>query len=32
MTMEQMAATARSDMFVEVFGRWLVIRPAGVVG
>jgi exopolyphosphatase/guanosine-5'-triphosphate,3'-diphosphate pyrophosphatase len=32
MTMEQMAATARSDMFVEVFGRRLVIRPAGVLG
>ena len=30
-TMEQMAATARTDMFVEVFGRGLVIRPAGVV-
>ena len=30
-TMEQMAATARTDMFVEVFGRRLVIRPAGVV-
>ena len=25
-------ATARSDMFVEVFGRKLVIRPAGVLG
>jgi exopolyphosphatase/guanosine-5'-triphosphate,3'-diphosphate pyrophosphatase len=31
-TMEQMAATARSDMFVEVFGRRLVIRPAGGLG
>jgi exopolyphosphatase/guanosine-5'-triphosphate,3'-diphosphate pyrophosphatase len=30
-TMEQLAATARSDMFVEVFGRPLVIRSAGVV-
>ncbi len=30
-TMEQMAATARSDMFVEVFGRTLIIRPAGVL-
>ena len=28
LTMEQMAATARSDMFVEVFGRQLVIRLA----
>jgi exopolyphosphatase/guanosine-5'-triphosphate,3'-diphosphate pyrophosphatase len=32
MTMEQMAATARSDLFVEVFGRKLLIRPAGVLG
>lgn len=31
-TMEQMAATARMDMFVEVFGRKLTIRPMGVVG
>ena len=31
LTMEQMAATARADMFIEVFGRQLVIRPAGVV-
>ena len=30
-TMEQMAATARADMFVEVFGRQLVVRPAGVI-
>ena len=30
LTMEQMAATARSDMFVEVFGRSLIIRPAGL--
>lgn len=29
LTMEQMAATARSDMFTEIFGRRLVIRPAG---
>jgi exopolyphosphatase/guanosine-5'-triphosphate,3'-diphosphate pyrophosphatase len=29
-TMEQMAATARSDLFVEVFGQRLTIRPAGV--
>jgi exopolyphosphatase/guanosine-5'-triphosphate,3'-diphosphate pyrophosphatase len=28
LTMEQMAANARADMFVEVFGRQLVIRPA----
>ena len=32
LTMEQMAATARSDMFVEVFGRRLVIRPTGGLG
>jgi exopolyphosphatase/guanosine-5'-triphosphate,3'-diphosphate pyrophosphatase len=31
-TMEQMAATARMDLFVEVFGRRLMIRPAGVIG
>ena len=31
-TMEQMAAKARTDMFVEVFGRQLVIRQAGVIG
>lgn len=30
-TMEQMAATARSDMFTDVFGRPLAIRSAGVV-
>jgi exopolyphosphatase/guanosine-5'-triphosphate,3'-diphosphate pyrophosphatase len=30
-TMEQMAATARTDMFVEVFGRQVVVRSAGVV-
>jgi hypothetical protein len=29
--MEQLAATARTDLFVEVFGRELVIRAAGVV-
>jgi exopolyphosphatase/guanosine-5'-triphosphate,3'-diphosphate pyrophosphatase len=29
-TMEQMAATARTDLFIEVFGRGLVIRPTGV--
>jgi hypothetical protein len=27
--MEQMAARARTDMFVEVFGRQLVVRVAG---
>jgi exopolyphosphatase/guanosine-5'-triphosphate,3'-diphosphate pyrophosphatase len=32
MTMEQMAAAARSDMFVEVFGRKIAIRTAGVLG
>ena len=31
-TMERMAATARADLFAEVFGRPLVIRPVGVVG
>jgi len=31
-TMEQMAATARADMFTEVYGRDLIIRAAGVVG
>lgn len=30
-TMEQLAATARTDLFVEVYGRELVIRAAGVV-
>ena len=29
-TMEQMAATARADMFVEVFGRQLTIRVSGM--
>jgi exopolyphosphatase/guanosine-5'-triphosphate,3'-diphosphate pyrophosphatase len=29
-TMEQLAATARADMFMEVFGRTLVIRPRAV--
>ncbi|HXE79235.1 MAG TPA: Ppx/GppA phosphatase family protein [Vicinamibacterales bacterium] len=28
-TMEMLAATSRSDMFVELFGRPLAIRPAG---
>ncbi|MFN7914170.1 MAG: Ppx/GppA phosphatase family protein [Vicinamibacterales bacterium] len=31
-TMEQLAGTARADLFVEVFGREVVIRAAGVVG
>ena len=30
LTMEQLAATARADMFAETFGRQLVIRPGGV--
>jgi exopolyphosphatase/guanosine-5'-triphosphate,3'-diphosphate pyrophosphatase len=30
LTMEQLAATARADMFVETFGRELIIRRAGV--
>jgi exopolyphosphatase/guanosine-5'-triphosphate,3'-diphosphate pyrophosphatase len=30
-TMEQLAASARSDLFVEVFGRHLVVRPVGIV-
>ena len=32
LTMEQMVAKARTDMFVEVFGRQLVIRQARVGG
>ena len=31
LTMEQLAATARADMFAETFGRPLLIRAAGVV-
>jgi exopolyphosphatase/guanosine-5'-triphosphate,3'-diphosphate pyrophosphatase len=31
LTMEQLAATARADMFVDTFGRPLLIRPAGVL-
>jgi exopolyphosphatase / guanosine-5'-triphosphate,3'-diphosphate pyrophosphatase len=31
LTMEQLAATARADMFADTFGRQLLIRPAGVV-
>jgi len=30
LTMEQLAATARADMFTETFGRTLIIRPMGV--
>ena len=30
LTMEQLAATARADMFIETFGRSLTIRPIGV--
>jgi hypothetical protein len=30
--MEQMAATARADIFAEVFGRQLAIRVSGVSG
>ena len=30
LTMEQLAATARADMFIETFGRALTIRPIGV--
>ena len=30
-TMEQLAATARSDMLTEVFGHELIVRAAGVV-
>ena len=29
LTMERMAATARADLLVEVFGRQVVIRGAG---
>jgi len=31
-TMEQLAATARADLFVEVFGRQLVIKISGAAG
>jgi len=30
LTMEQLAATARADLFAETFGHELVIRPSGV--
>jgi exopolyphosphatase/guanosine-5'-triphosphate,3'-diphosphate pyrophosphatase len=29
-TMEQLAATARADMFVDVYGRELLVRATGV--
>jgi exopolyphosphatase/guanosine-5'-triphosphate,3'-diphosphate pyrophosphatase len=32
LTMERLAATARADMFVETFGRQLVVQPAGRAG
>ena len=31
LTMEQLAASARADMFVETFGRQLLIRPVGAL-
>jgi hypothetical protein len=31
LTMEQIATTARTDLFIEVFGRELIIRPTGVI-
>ncbi len=31
-TLERLVATARADMFVETFGRQLVVPPAGVAG
>ena len=31
LTMEQLAATARADMFADTFGREVVIRPTGTV-
>jgi exopolyphosphatase/guanosine-5'-triphosphate,3'-diphosphate pyrophosphatase len=31
LTMEQMAATSRADMFIEAFGRPVVVRLAGVM-
>jgi exopolyphosphatase / guanosine-5'-triphosphate,3'-diphosphate pyrophosphatase len=30
LTMEQLAATARADMFAQIYGPQLVVRPAGV--
>jgi exopolyphosphatase/guanosine-5'-triphosphate,3'-diphosphate pyrophosphatase len=32
LTMEQLVATARSDMFAETFGQELVVRRGGVGG
>jgi exopolyphosphatase / guanosine-5'-triphosphate,3'-diphosphate pyrophosphatase len=32
LTMERLAATARADMFVETFGRQLVVQPIGTLG
>jgi exopolyphosphatase / guanosine-5'-triphosphate,3'-diphosphate pyrophosphatase len=32
LTMERLAAMARADMFVETFGRQLVVQPAGLAG
>ncbi len=29
LTMERLAATARADMFVETFGRQVVVQPRG---
>jgi exopolyphosphatase/guanosine-5'-triphosphate,3'-diphosphate pyrophosphatase len=31
LTMERLAATARADMFVETFGRQLIVQPAGTM-
>ena len=31
LTLEQLAATARGDMFAEIYGRQLIVRRAGVV-
>ncbi len=31
LTMEQMAATARADMFAEIFGRQVLVRPGSVL-
>jgi hypothetical protein len=28
--MEQMAASSRADMFIETFGREVIIQPAGL--
>jgi len=29
-TMEQLAASSRADMFTEIFGRRLLVRPRGL--